>query len=79
MKIIAAFFFLSFFARAADVTRIDYDLAQTAANTAEVVLTPANVASPQFGRLGSWAVDGYVFAQAAKHFTVFSFARHANL
>ena len=48
---------------AADVTQINYDYAQTGTNAGETILTPASVASAQFGRLGSWAVDGLVFAQ----------------
>jgi hypothetical protein len=39
------------------------DLNQTSANTAESRLTPSNVTAGKFGQLGSYAVDGQVYAQ----------------
>ena len=40
-----------------------YNISRTGANLQETLLTPGNVTTSQFGKLGSWAVDGYVFAQ----------------
>ena len=51
------------FSYAIDVTKSQYDLGCTGANTAETILTPANVNSTTFGKLFTKTVDGQVYAQ----------------
>ena len=48
---------------APDVTTWHYDLARTGLNPQETILTPANVNSTQFGKIGFFSVDGKVDAQ----------------
>jgi hypothetical protein len=49
--------------KAVDVTKCQYDLACTGANTSETVLTPKNVNTSSFGKLFTKSVDGQVYAQ----------------
>jgi hypothetical protein len=46
-----------------DVTKIQYDLGCTGANTFETILTPANVNTTSFGKLFTKSVDGNIYAQ----------------
>jgi outer membrane protein assembly factor BamB len=48
---------------AIDVTTFHYDLARTGLNAKETILTPANVNSNQFGKVGLYNMDGKVDAQ----------------
>lgn len=50
-------------AQVTSVPTAQYSNARTGANTNEVILTPSNVVSGQFGLLGHYAVDGAVYSQ----------------
>src|SRR5215471_18033774 len=66
LQVIAAWtFLLCAFASKAEVQVLTQhnDPQRTGANLAETVLTPAIVASPSFIQLGSYPVEGQVFAQ----------------
>ena len=52
-----------FRASSIDVITYHYDNMRTGQNTSETFLTPANVNSTKFGKLGSFVVDGRVDAQ----------------
>ena len=46
-----------------DVTKVQYNLGCTGANTTETILTPANVTVASFGKIFTKPVDGNVYAQ----------------
>ena len=50
-------------AQAANVLTQHNDMSRTGANTSEIILTPANVNSTNFGKLFANAVDGQMYAQ----------------
>ena len=45
------------------ITTGQYNTSRTAANPNEIILNPSNVNVNQFGKLFSWPVDGWIFAQ----------------
>jgi hypothetical protein len=68
MKVLAflcAVFLILFFSAFsfAQITTSQYDNMRTGATLNEKVLTPANVNAKQFGKLGTFKVDGAVYAQ----------------
>jgi hypothetical protein len=46
-----------------DVLTFQYDLSRTGVTSHETTLTPATVSSAAFGKVATYAVDGYVYAQ----------------
>ena len=46
-----------------NVLTYQYDNTRAGVNASETLLTPANVNQSQFGKLFSYAVDGYVYGQ----------------
>jgi hypothetical protein len=63
MRLALLFLVLSSAALEAQVTTSQYDNSRTNANLHEKILTPQNVNSKEFGRLGAFKVDGPVYAQ----------------
>ena len=63
MRYILLFLVLPGLALRAQVTTSQYDNARTNANLHEKILTPQNVNSKEFGKLGAFKVDGPVYAQ----------------
>ena len=69
MKTFRFFAFIAFISRLCGqssspaITTGQYNSGRTASNASEVVLNPANVNVSQFGKLFSWSVDGWIFAQ----------------
>ncbi len=63
MQRLCLVFFALTISVAAQVTTSQYDNARTAATLNEKILTPANVNSKTFGKLGAYKVDGPVYAQ----------------
>ncbi len=55
------FITVSTFAVTIPVARVDNN--QNGTNAQETVLTPTNVSTAKFGKLGTYAVDGYLFTQ----------------
>ena len=64
-SLLSASLLLSFFPffTGAQITTSQYDNARTGADLHETILTPANVSSKRFGKIGELHVDGDVYAQ----------------
>jgi hypothetical protein len=63
MRFALLFFVLSSVTLRAQVTTSQYDNSRTNANLHEKILTPENVNTKEFGKLGAFKVDGPVYAQ----------------
>ncbi len=63
--VLLLFFTASFpgFTQNPAITTAQYNNSRTGANTSETILNTSNVNAVSFGKLSSWSVDGYVFAQ----------------
>ena len=90
VKVLALVAAVSTLAQAAvNVTTWRYDITRAGQTLAETTLTPANVNSSTFGKLYSYAVDGYVYAQplylgalsiaGVSHNTVFVATEHDSV
>ena len=63
LSILTAFFAISGYTRAQDVTTWHYDNARSGVQSHETTLTPSNVTSSSFGKVFSLPVIGDIYAQ----------------